>query len=290
MSTIAITGATGYLGGVVSTHLIGRGHHVIALTRKPPTDTALGWHTFDLGLPVEGSAFAGADTLIHAAWVLSGKDTGELWQQNVIGSRLLIESARAAGVSRIVFVSSMSAFFGTRQAYGLMKLAAERTVLDAGGTVVRPGLVYGDSPGGMAGTLKKVASLPVWPRFRTARMFLAHEDDIAPAVAGILDHFDDFRGHILGLANPTPYDLTTILTGLSPDHRPRRTLPVPAKAVTAPLKVIESANITLPFRSDSLLGLVEGASTLPGHETLACHGITFRAFASPDTEQCSSAG
>jgi len=47
--------------------------------------------------------------------VLSGKDTGELWQQNVVGSRRLVEAASVAGVGRIIFISSMSAYFGTRR-------------------------------------------------------------------------------------------------------------------------------------------------------------------------------
>jgi len=38
------------------------------------------------------------NVLVHAAWVLSGKDTSQLWQENVIGSRRLIE---ATGYSTI---------------------------------------------------------------------------------------------------------------------------------------------------------------------------------------------
>ncbi len=60
-----------------------------------------------------------------------------------------------------------------------MKLAVERTALDLGCAVVRPGLVYGESPGGMAGTLRKISRLPLWPRFKSAKLFLAHEDDVA---------------------------------------------------------------------------------------------------------------
>ena len=278
MTSIAVTGATGYLGRLIAEHLTARGDTLTALTRRAPEGNHLGWQKFELGQPLDPSAFDGIDALIHAAWVLAGKDTDDLWRQNVAGTRMLLESASAAGVSRIVFVSSMSAFFGTRQAYGLMKLAAERTVLDAGGVVVRPGLVYGDSPGGMAGTLKKVAALPLWPRFRNANLFLVHEDDIAPGIGRVLDGYGDLRGQVLGFAHPARHSLIDILTGLSPRRTSRRTVYVPAGAVIAPLKLAESANVPLPFRSDSLLGLVEGASTLPGQEALNTHHITFREF------------
>ena len=281
MSALAITGVTGYLGSLVSSELVARGHKVIALTRRCPQADFTEWRQFDLGKPLDANVFNGVDGLIHAAWVLSGKDTNELWRQNVVGSRRLIETAVTAGVGKVVFVSSMSAYFGTRQAYGLMKLAVERTALDLGGIVVRPGLVYGQTPGGMAGTLKRISRLPLWPRFRSAKLFLAHEADIAVATAQTLEAYDELSGHVLGFANATPLDLSSILAGLS-DHGHRRPgLPVPAGLVMAALRVLESTGVQFPFRSDSLLGLVESAKFLPGQELLAECGVEFRPLVVP---------
>ena len=127
-----------------------------------------------------------------------------------------IEAAVTAGVRKVVFLSSMSAYFGTRQTYGLMKLAVERTALDLGCAVVRPRLVYGESPGGMAGTLRKISRLPLWPRFKSAKLFLAHEDDVAQAIARVVDHYDELSGQVMGLANPQSVDLPSIFAGLSP--------------------------------------------------------------------------
>jgi nucleoside-diphosphate-sugar epimerase len=275
-SRIAITGATGYLGSVMSEHFSCRGDEVIALTRRPPGSGFAEWRTFNLGEPVDRTMFEGADALIHAAWVLSGKDTSQLWRQNVIGSRRLLEAAVAAGIGKIVFVSSMSAYFGTRQTYGLMKLAVERTALDLGCVVIRPGLVYGDSPRGMAGTLRNVTRLPIWPGFRSARLFLAHDQDIARAAAKILGEYSNLSGEVLGLANPRPVDLLSILTGFSPNHKRRPSVPVPAGLVMAVLRLLENANMRFPFRSDSLLGLIESAESLPGRELLAKTGVEFR--------------
>jgi len=280
MSTLALTGATGYLGSVLSNELTAKGHQVIALTRRPESDAAE-WRHFDLGKPLDANVFDGVDALVHAAWVLSGKDTSELWRQNVVGSRRLIETAVASGVGTVVFVSSMSAYFGTRQAYGLMKLAVERTALDLGGIVVRPGLVYGPSPGGMAGTLKRISRLPLWPRFRSAQLFSAHEADVAAAMAHTVESSDELSGHVLGFANPTPLDLSSILVGLSDHGRRRPALPVPAGLVMALLRMLESTGVQFPFRSDSLLGLVESAKVLPGQELLAERGIEFRPLVAP---------
>src|SRR4051794_28291799 len=130
-SRVAITGATGYLGCVISDHFLSRGDKVIELTRRDSTHSHSEWRPFDLSRPIDGTIFRDVDVLIHAAWVMSGKDLERLWAENVIASRRLINSALAAGVRKVVFVSSMSAYFGTRQSYGLMKLAVERTALDS---------------------------------------------------------------------------------------------------------------------------------------------------------------
>jgi len=218
------------------------------------------------------------DVLIHAAWVLSGNDTSELWRQNVVGSRQLIEAARAAGVEKIVFISSMSAYFGTRQSYGQMKPVVERTALDWGCVVIRPGLVYGASSGGMAGTLQKISGLPLWPRFRTAKLFLAYEEDVAAAMAAVIEIYDEMSGEILGFAHPESLDLSSILTGLAPQHKRRPSVPLPALLVMGVLRVLERANVQFPFRSDSLLRLVEGAAILPGQQLLTQRGVKFRAL------------
>jgi nucleoside-diphosphate-sugar epimerase len=273
---IAITGATGYLGSVLSEHLSSRGDEVVALTRRRPERAVSEWRHFELGRPLDVAIFQDVDTLIHAAWVLSGKDTSQLWRENVIGSRRLIEAAVTAGVQNVVFVSSMSAYFGTRQTYGLMKLAVERTALDMGCVVVRPGLVYGESPGGMAGTLRKISRLPLWPRFKSAKLFLAHEDDVAHAIATVIEHYDELSGQVIGLANPRPVDLPSIFAGLSAEHERRPSLPVPAGPVMAALRLLELAGVPFPFRSDSLLGLIEAADVLPGQDCLVRHGVEFR--------------
>jgi nucleoside-diphosphate-sugar epimerase len=277
-SRVAITGATGYLGSVLAEQFSTRGDEVIALTRRPPERPYKEWRSFNLSQSVDSPSLRDVDVLIHAAWVLSGKDKNQLWQENVVGSRKLLEAAAAARIPKIVFISSMSAYFGTRQTYGVMKLAVERTALDLGCVVIRPGLVYGDTPRGMGGTLQKVSRLPVWPRFRSAGLFVAHENDVALAMWRVLETYDGLSGRVIGFANPQPRDLSSILASLSPGHNRRASIPIPAAFVMALLRLLEAAGAKLPFRSDSLLGLVESANTLPGQGLLAERGITFRAL------------
>jgi hypothetical protein len=58
-----------------------------------------------------------------------------------------------AGVRRLVFISTISAFDGCRSFYGKGKLEVERITHSLGGWVIRPGLLYGEKPGGMLGRL-----------------------------------------------------------------------------------------------------------------------------------------
>jgi nucleoside-diphosphate-sugar epimerase len=95
-SRVAITGATGYLGSVLTDRFSSRGSEVVALTRRRPERAVSEWRQFELGRPVDAEIFRDVDVLIHAAWVLSGKDADQLWRENVIGSRRLIEAAVTA--------------------------------------------------------------------------------------------------------------------------------------------------------------------------------------------------
>ena len=123
--------------------------------------------------------------MVHAAWDLRLVRPRDLERVNVQGSLRLLDAARAADVPRFVFISSISAFDEAESYYGKTKLAVEREVARQGGVVIRPGLVYGDRPGGMFGALKAQAArgaiIPLLGNGRYAQ-YLVHEDDLAAAV------------------------------------------------------------------------------------------------------------
>jgi nucleoside-diphosphate-sugar epimerase len=79
----------------------------------------------------------------------------------VDGSNTLFEAARRAGVERIVFISTISAFDGCRSAYGKTKLAVEKSLAGTTAVVLRPGLVFGGShSGGVFGSIRKQVPIP----------------------------------------------------------------------------------------------------------------------------------
>jgi hypothetical protein len=124
-------------------------------------------------------------------------------------------------------------------------------------------LVWGESSGGVMGNLELiVAKSPVVPCITGPRglpQYLVHEDDLAQAVSHVLSAGESHSGLILPAMNPVPHSLRQILEILAKrgNHSPWF-LPVHWLLVMAALKSAEALGIHLPFRSDSLIGLVHG--------------------------------
>ncbi len=276
---IGVTGATGYLGSSLVAALRAKSLDVVEYRRTALDDVSTrSVRQLDLSQPVEGRAFDGVSCLIHAAWDLVETDPRRAWELNVAGSKRVLESAMNAGVKRVIFVSSMSAYFGTKQDYGLMKLAVERSVLEANQLVVRPGLVYGAQSGGMAQTLSKLSRLPLIPVFRGAQQFTLHIDDFLAAMSTLVVA-KAVPSTVIGLANESPTSFKEIMLTLAAEtNNSAGTVVVPWSVVLALLRVAEKLNVRLPVRSDSLLGLVRPAAFVPGRDVAIEIGLSFRPF------------
>ena len=117
MTRVAVTGASGLLGGNLAAELRAEGHEVIA-TRRAGTrvahleDLGLVWKDADLGSrDALARAFDGAEAVFHCAAAVSVKRevTAEMTAVNVTGTANVIEAALAAGVPRLVHTSSVVA-------------------------------------------------------------------------------------------------------------------------------------------------------------------------------------
>jgi len=279
-SVVGVTGSSGYLGKAIVAHFRGVGLEVVEYGRSGDDGSNLGGvRRFDLSGVPDAETFRGVTCLIHAAWDLHETDAFRAWERNVEGSKRLLTAAATAGIERFIFVSSMSAYFATKQDYGLMKLAVERATLEANQVVVRPGLVYGGESGGMAQTLSKLSSLPVIPIFRGAKLFTLHIDDFVTAVTTLVEA-ENIPPAVIGLAHATPTPFREIMLAMVPKSgRSKITLTIPWRPVLGLLRVFERLNVPLPVRSDSLLGLVRPAAVVPGGDVADCLGLSFRSFA-----------
>jgi nucleoside-diphosphate-sugar epimerase len=276
MTALAITGATGYVGAAIAARACEDGRDVLALGRRPTTD--LDWRPYELDQRPDSDLFNGVEVVVHCAYDLSLTRHRDIWRVNVEGTRRLVQASAAAG-ARFVLISSMSAYPGTKQIYGQAKLAAERAVLDSGGSVVRLGLVYGNEGRGMIGALQRLVGLPLTPLIgRNARQFTIYANDMVRGVLRLA--LGTECGHDpIGLAHPRAVRFEDLLVALARRAGTRlRAFDVPWPAAYGAMRLAEALRVPLPLRADSVLGLVRPAPFVPRADHWAHLDVRIRSF------------
>jgi nucleoside-diphosphate-sugar epimerase len=212
VAAIAITGATGFLGGTLARRLLGLGQPVLALGRDPAKLAdlaALGARTMacDLSAGIPQSAEQSVEALVHCAALSSAWGPREAFRAaNVGGTHHAILLARKLGARRFVHVSTPSIYFRFRDqeqvredaalpppvnAYAETKRAAEALVLAAGDldpVILRPRGIYGAGDTALLPRLLRAARTGPLPLVRggTARTDLTHVEDAASAILASL--------------------------------------------------------------------------------------------------------
>jgi nucleoside-diphosphate-sugar epimerase len=278
----AVTGASGYLGSRICATLESQGWQVVSLARSPGHPTGR-FCSYDLSSPVSAEVAAvlrSADLLVHAAYDLTLTNHSDIRRVNIDGTKRLLDAASVAGVGRILVLSSMSAYSGTTQLYGRAKLEIESATAVIGGCAVRPGLVYGSQPGGMAAALRKMSKLPVVPVIAGgAALYTVLDDDLMAAIGRLANAEGPLPG-IISVADPTPVSFRDIMaTFAGAEGRHCRFLPIPWQPIYAVLRLAELLRLRLPFRADSLLGLVRSAPEVMNGDTVATLGVAVHSFA-----------
>lgn len=151
--SVIITGANGFLGSALVKSFRQDGWRVIALVRNAHKYHSPGvvYVEYDLTKPFDASAFAGANYLIHTAYVKYDHKHPDALKINLEGAKRLLKVSRQYKLERNIFISSMSAHSGAESVYGKQKLSVEKLFGDANCTVIRSGLIMGR--GGMVGQM-----------------------------------------------------------------------------------------------------------------------------------------
>jgi nucleoside-diphosphate-sugar epimerase len=219
-TTIAVTGATGFLGRYIVDTLLKRGAHVIGVVRNPervPELKARGVELRAADLADRDrllTGFHGADAVVSNAALFSlrnGRWDDHL-KANIDGTRNVFEAIWAAGVKRAVHVSSVAVYRGRAQAkraenhpqhsnksprrpwtvYAISKALSEQLAwrfanergLDL--TAIRPCAIYGAFDPNFTAVFKRLAAVPyvglgLIPLF--TRIPLVYAGDVAEAIA-----------------------------------------------------------------------------------------------------------
>jgi nucleoside-diphosphate-sugar epimerase len=203
---VAVTGASGFIGRHLVSHLSARGDEVVPV-RRPFERDAL------------ASVLRGADAVVHLAGVVSAVRERDYFTANVEGTRAVADAARASG-ARLIFISSLAAAgpappsaprgeddpAAPINAYGRTKLEAERALLVLPGlrwTILRPGVVYGPSDRALLPVFRmaRLGILPLVGRATAAYTFI-HIADLLRAMAAAVDRGRD--GDTLFVGHPQP--------------------------------------------------------------------------------------
>ncbi len=195
---VLVTGATGFVGPPVANAIVGAGHHVRVLERKPGSWSKAGIRCQEA---VQGDmtdpdslrrAVAGREVVVHLVAIRQGKEE-EFHKIMVEGTRSLIAAAKDAGVNRFVLMSALGTTEETKDLvpYYNAKWTEEKD-LEASGleyVMFRPSFVFGRE-GGILPTFRKLARLtPVTPITGkgTQRIQPIWIDDIAAYFAAAVD-------------------------------------------------------------------------------------------------------
>src|SRR4051794_26392357 len=207
-----VTGATGAIGPAIVRHAASQGWRVRTLTRRPPEPGVLPpdveAHVGDMtDASVRRRAIDGVDCVLHLAALLhisnaDARETAELGRLDAAATAALGRDALAAGVSRVVFFSTIAVYGETARGmateetppapatpYAHSKLASEAAVLELRrggepvGTVLRVAAAYGPRvKGNYRSLVHYLASrkpLPVLPG--TNRRTIVFDEDVARA-------------------------------------------------------------------------------------------------------------
>jgi uncharacterized protein YbjT (DUF2867 family) len=196
---VALTGATGFVGGATLHQLVEAGWQVRALTRRGQQEKAgITWVEGALDQPESLAQLCdGADAVLHIAGVVNAPDAAGFEAGNVTGTSYLISAAKESGISRFVHVSSLSAREPQLSAYGSSKAKGEKLVATSmlDWTILRPPGVYGPGDTEVFEMFKMAAKgfclLPP-----SGKGSWIHVDDLARLLVALLPAHEDATAQI----------------------------------------------------------------------------------------------
>jgi nucleoside-diphosphate-sugar epimerase len=180
--TLAITGATGFLGQAVMARVTANSRPVRALTRRAQSAIAqVHWTHGTLADPAAlDELVSGAHAVLHIAGAVNVPSRADFAAANIAGTQAIVDAATRAGVRQFIHVSSLAAREPDMSNYGWSKSEAERVVqrskLDW--TIVRPPAIYGPRDAEML-ELFKMAKRGFVLLPPPGRASLIHVDDLA---------------------------------------------------------------------------------------------------------------
>ncbi|WP_297778456.1 NAD-dependent epimerase/dehydratase family protein [uncultured Roseovarius sp.] len=195
---VAVTGASGFVGRALIGQLLEAGRPVRALVHRqgvglshPKLETVTG------GLSDRAALLRlmdGAHAVIHVAGKVRGRDLTDFLGVNADGVTHVAEAAQAAGLRRVILISSLAAREPQLSPYAASKRTGEERLAKAASgaaftaAILRPPAIYGPEDRELVPLFQTMArGIVPLPGVPGARASLLHVDDLAQAIVKLLD-------------------------------------------------------------------------------------------------------
>ena len=271
MSTILVTGASGFVGGHVVPALLAAGHRVVALVRgDSAAETVLGrvaaadrgrieLRRGDVGQPATlGPALAGVDAVVHLVALPRDFNRGaDLRRVNTEGTRAVVAAMHGAGVGRLVHMGAMGVVNDPALHYASSKAKGEAAVADSGleWTILKPSLQFGPGDGFfniIAGLIRLAPGIVPVPGDGSARFQPIHVDDVARVVVAALADTSTVGG-TFELGGPRYWTYREITREVLRALGKRRViLPMPVPLIRLVAATAELVHLPFPVATDQL--------------------------------------
>ncbi|MFL5675864.1 MAG: complex I NDUFA9 subunit family protein [Chloroflexota bacterium] len=271
MSTILVTGASGFVGSHLVPVLVAAGHRVVALVRSADSgerviarlpaaaregvETRVGDVTHPATL---GPALERVDAVVHLVAIPRDFSGGaDLRLVNTEGTRAMVVAMQAAGVRRLIHMGAMGVEDVPDLHYASSKAKAEALVRDSGldWTILKPSLQFGEGDGffNIIARLVRLSPgvVPV-PGNGRARFQPIHTDDVATVVVRSLADPTTVGGSF-ELGGPRYWTYREITAEvLSALGKRRLVIPMPVPLIRLVAGTSELVRIPFPVATDQL--------------------------------------
>jgi nucleoside-diphosphate-sugar epimerase len=286
--TLALTGATGFIGTALRRQLVSAGWEVRALHRRrvpqPQSgsdDAGIRWVCGSLSDPDSlRRLLKGAAAVVHCAGAVRGASAEQFNQVNVEGVARLVQAARELHPTpRFLLISSLAAREPALSFYAASKRGGEDTLRSLAGpmatTIFRPPAVYGPGDREMAPLLRCMQHgvAPVLGS-SAARFSMLYVEDLTEAIRQTLARPDWAPGPFeIHDGHPGGYSWEEVMTTVSRIlRRPVRTLRIPV----ALLRAAAAGNLLLAQLCGTLPMLTPGKVRELTHPDWVCHDAPLR--------------
>jgi len=272
MSTILVTGASGFVGSHSLPELLGNGHRVVALIRSSEAGATVlrrlpaalahdvELRTGDVLEPATlPAALAGVDGVVHLV-ALARDWTGgaDLLRVNLGGTENLLAAMQQAGVRRLVHVGALGVADREELNYAKSKARAEAAVRASSldWTILKPSLLFGPGDGFfniVAGLVRVPLPLVPVPGNGMSRFQPIHVGDVARCARLALERPETI-GQAFELGGPRTWTYREITEEVARVlRRRRRVVPMPLPLIRLAAGTMEALHLRFfPVATDQL--------------------------------------